>query len=128
MKKIIVLVSLFLLSCNSKETTPIPETTVPEATDSVIIKSQQSVKNLDSITNETTEKVTSNVEKLTQLVETYKTQTQVKVKVVKEVKQVVIHDTIYIEKKKNFWGREKTTTRAISDSSVVETADSTINE
>lgn len=127
MKKTIILALLFL-GCASKESTPILETTSIEKTDSIIIKSQQSAKNLDSITNETAEKVTSNVEKLTELVETYKIQTQTKIKVVKEVKQVVIHDTIYIEKKKNFWGKEKTTTKSASDSSVIETSDSTITE
>jgi hypothetical protein len=41
------------------------------------------------------------------------------------VKEKVRIDTVYIEKKKNFWGKEKTNTNVKSDSLVNESIDST---
>jgi hypothetical protein len=85
------------------------------------IEAQQSADELTAVTNETTEKVSNNVQKLTEQIKVYEMQT----KTIKAVKQVVIHDTIYIEKKKNFWGKEKTTINKVSDSTSMETTDST---
>lgn len=129
-KTIIALALLSLVGCKSNETsTPPPAEGAVAATpamdeaDSVIMKAQQSADELAAVTNETTEKVTTSVQKLTEQIKVYEQQT----KTVRAVKQVVIHDTIYIEKKKNFWGKEKTTISNVSDSSVNESVDTTSN-
>lgn len=129
-KTIIALALLSLVGCKSNETdTPPPAEGVVAASpvmdeaDSIIMKAQQSADELAAVTNETTEKVSNNVQKLTEQIKVYEQQT----KTVRAVKQVVIHDTIYIEKKKNFWGREKTTVSTASDSSVNESVDTTSN-
>jgi len=127
-KTIIALTLLLLVGCASDESAiPTEGVTsgapVMDETDSLIMKAQQSADQLTAVTNETTEKVTGNVEKLTEQIKIYETQT----KTIKAVKQVVIHDTIYIEKKKNFWGKEKTTINRASDSTSTETTDSTSN-
>lgn len=129
MKKIIIALTLLsILSCNTEETdTPPPaEGAVAEApamdeVDSVIMKAQQSADELAAVTNETTEKVSNNVQKLNEQIKVYEQQT----KTIKAVKQVVVHDTVYIEKKKNFWGKEKTTINKVSDSTTSESVDST---
>jgi hypothetical protein len=133
MKKLITLLTITLLaSCGNPSTTPtdndtmIPptESSAPlDEADSLIVKAQQSAMELDAVTNETTEKVTNNVEKLTELVKVYETKT----KTVKTAKQVVIHDTIYIEKKKNFWGKEKVNVSKSTDSATSEVIDTTSN-
>jgi hypothetical protein len=130
-KTIIALTLLSLVSCKSNEadTPPPAECTVTEApamdeADSVIMKAQQSADELNAVTNETTEKVSTNVQKLTEQIKVYELQT----KTIKAVKQVVIHDTVYVERTKNFWGREKTTvSNTASDSSITESVDTTIN-
>ncbi len=133
MKKLIALFAITLLvSCGNPSTTstdddttmPAVESSAPlDETDSLIAKAQQSAMELDAVTNETAEKVTGNVEKLTELVKVYETKT----KTVKTAKQIIIHDTIYIEKKKNFWGKEKTTVNTVTDSAATEVIDSTSN-
>jgi uncharacterized protein YcfL len=127
-KTIIALTMLLSVGCASNEpTTPVGSTAtevpVMDETDSLIIKAQQSADQLTTVTNETTDKVSNNVQKLTDQIKVYELQT----KTIKAVKQVVIHDTIYIEKKKNFWGKEKTTINRASDSISTETTDSTSN-
>jgi uncharacterized protein YcfL len=127
-KTIIALTLLSLVGCTSNETnTPPPvegavaEAPIMDEADSIIMKAQQSADELAAVTNETTEKVSSNVHKLTEQIKVYEQQT----KTIKAVKQVVVHDTVYIEKKKNFWGKEKTTINKVSDSTSTETTDST---
>jgi len=134
MKKLITLLTITLLvSCGNPSTTSTEtDTMIPPAesaptldeTDSLIAKAQQSAMELDAVTNETAEKVTGNVEKLTELVKVYETKT----KTVKTAKQIVIHDTIYIEKKKNFWGKEKVNVSKSTDSTSTELIDSTSNQ
>jgi hypothetical protein len=133
MKKLITLLTITLLaSCNNPSTTatdddtmiPPAESSAPlDEADSIIARAQQSAMDLENATNETTAKVTENVEKLTELVKVYETKT----KTVKAAKQTVIHDTIYIEKKKNFWGREKVNVSKVTDSTLTEVIDSTLN-
>jgi uncharacterized protein YcfL len=127
-KTIIALTMLLSVGCSSNEpTTPVGSTAtevpVMDETDSLIMKAQQSADQLTTVTNETADKVSNNVHKLTEQIKVYELQT----KTIKAVKQVVIHDTIYIEKKKNFWGKEKTTINRASDSTSTETTDSTSN-
>jgi hypothetical protein len=132
-KTIIALTLLSLVGCTSPNESDVPppaESAATEApamgaamdeTDSVIMKAQQSADELTAVTNETTDKVSSNVQKLTEQIKIYEQQT----KTIKAVKQVVVHDTVYIEKKKNFWGKEKTTVSRVSDSTASESVDST---
>lgn len=118
-KLMFLLAVLFVYSCTENPTTTTPEKTdtLLQQCDSVIMKSENSAALLDSVTTETAEKVGGNIDKLTELVRVYRTQN----KLVKTVKQVVIHDTVYIETKKNFWGKEKKKVTTSSDSSTIQT-------
>ena len=118
-KSMFLVAILFLYSCTENHTTTISEKTdtLLLHSDSAILKSETSAAKLYSVTNETAEKVGSNIDKLTELVREY----QIRSKTVRAVKEVVIHDTVYIETKKNFWGKEKKKITTSSDSSTIQT-------
>lgn len=115
-----ILIALLLTACTKN--TAVENVTETDSlfaqTDSIIIKTNKSGELLDSVTTVTTEKVSKNVNQLTQAITNYQSQlkTANKIKVV----QKVIHDTVYIETKKNFWGKTKKT--------VITKSDSTTNE
>jgi Flp pilus assembly CpaF family ATPase len=131
MKKIILIVSLFVISCNSK----LKETTIKtQAIDSVIQKSQHDLASAtiisnksDSVTKQTVTKVIHNIKFLNKEVEKYK-QIELLLKQTVATEKIVYKiDTVYIETKKNFWGKEKTNTTIKSDSIVNEKIDTTID-
>lgn len=114
-----LLAVLLLYSCIEN-----PTTTASEKTDTLLLQSgsimtssENSAALLDSVATETAEKVGNNIDKLTELVKVYQTQS----KTVRAVKEVIIRDTVYIETKKNFWGKEKKKVTTSSDSSTNET-------
>ena len=115
--KSILVASMLLAGCNHTETTPTEITKTDSllmASDSVILKAEQSTKLLDSVTTATTQKVNDNVNELEKTINVYETQ----IKSALKVKQVekIIHDTVYIETKKSFWGKTKTNITTKSDS------------
>ena len=129
MKKIILIVSLFIISCNSK----LKETTIEtQAIDSVIQKSQHDLDSAtiisnksDSVTKQTVTKVIHNIKFLNKEVEKYK-QIELLLKQTVTTEKIVYKiDTVYIETKKNFWGKEKTNTTIKSDSVITEKTDTT---
>ena len=125
-----VLVALAFAGCTSSETTT-PVMTRTDSlmieSDSVIAKAECSSKVLDSVTTATAEKVTGNVDELTKTITNYENQIKATIKL-KAVERI-IRDTVYIETKKSFWGKTKTSLSRKSDSSVSEseTVDTTQN-
>ena len=126
--------SLFVLAlgCSS------PKVEVPEElepVDTIILKSQNNiidVKQVDSTTDKVIEtKVIKAVEKIEVLTkEIIKVKGEnAKMKVMLKNPPVIrIVDTVYIEKKRNFWGKEKTNITVKSDSTSTESIDSTTIE
>lgn len=88
--------------------------------DSVVTESQLKLVKTDSISLASekliTEKINNTVEKITSL----EKEIEVARESVKNVKTITVRDTVYIETKKNFWGKEKTSTKSVTDSSVTE--------
>ena len=131
MRNIVFLISFFLLSCNENKT---DETTEPSSiTDSVLIKSQSNLiqsdsiqKKSDSTTKEQVIKVIREFKYLTNEVEKFKTERIQLMNVQNMVTEKIIYriDTVYIETKKNFWGKEKTSTSIKSDSTTTTNTDS----
>lgn len=132
MKKIIFFVGLIFLSCNGNiEELPI------EKVDSVYIESQKNLlesesisKKSDSVTKNQVVKIVKEIKYLTTEVEKYKTE---KILMLNELKlsqeNVKVRiDTVYIETKRNFWGKEKTTTSVKSDSTITSTIDSVLEK
>lgn len=129
MKKIILLISLFLFSCSQKEVLVENESVA----DTVLLNSQKNLQIADTISQKsdslTKGKVNNIIKQIIYLsyeVEKYKTEKLTLEKQLKVVNEKVIYrvDTVFIETQKNFWGKKKTTTTVNSDSSVIESLDS----
>ena len=123
MKKLLLIIGLFLFSCNN----PKEPVVAPVEIDSVLIKSQQNLvtsdsvqKKSDSTTKEQVVKVIREFKILTNEVERFKTERVQLMSLQNVSTEKVIYriDTVYIEVEKNFWGKKKTTTSVKSDSSI----------
>jgi len=130
MKNIILFIVFLLISCGNKEDNKIKNETVA-IVDSTIINSRNHImesdtvqKKSDSITHEKVVKVITKIKYLTKFVEKLKIEKLQLSKELKISKQNVRIDTVFIETKKSFWGREKKTITTKSDSQDVETIDS----
>lgn len=129
MKKIILLLSLFLFSCSQKELSIETE----NVADTILLNSEKNLHVADTVTQKsdslTRGKVNNIIKQIIYLsyeVEKYKTEKLTLEKQLKVVNEKVIYrvDTVFIETQKNFWGKKKTTTTINSDSSITESLDS----
>jgi hypothetical protein len=132
MKRLTLILGLFLFSCNNPEESVVS----PVEVDSVLIKSQQNLitsdsvqKKSDSTTKEQVIKVIREFKILTNEVEKFKTEKVQLMSLQKVNTEKIIYkiDTVYIEVEKNFWGKKKTTTSVKSDSSVSQNIDTSLS-
>jgi hypothetical protein len=132
MKKILFILSLFFISCNDLETSQ----KIIDGVDSVLIRSEQSLmtsdlihKKSDSTTKDAVVRVIKDFKYLKTEIEKYKTERIQLMSIQNLSTEKIIYriDTVYIETKKNFWGKEKTSTSVKSDSSTTTLIDTTIN-
>ena len=132
MNKLLLLLSvLFLFSCKSKKYEVVVDEKIIEADnvlensqkhfDTAIVVYQQS----DSVAKEKVVQIVKEISYLNVEVEKYKD--VLKNRTVASEKIVYKIDTVYIETKKNFWGKEKTNTTIKSDSLITEKID-TLNQ
>jgi regulator of replication initiation timing len=130
MKKLLLLPLLFLLGCANEEANDLAEDV---EVDTVLENSQKHLDTAtlvyhqsDSIAKEQVVKIVKEISYLNTEVEKYKEvlskQTIATEKIVYKI------DTVYIETKKNFWGKEKTNTTIKSDSVITEKIDTTQNQ
>lgn len=131
MKNILLIMFVLFISCSSKENNKTSDDFV-NSSDSVIINSVNNIKELDtiqrvsdSITEEKVVKVITDIKYLTKTVEKLKIEKLQLSKELKVSKQNVRIDTVFIETKKSFWGKEKKTVKIKSDIQIIETIDST---
>ena len=133
MKKIILFTVLFLTSCSQKIDTEVIDDI---STDSVLINSQSNLiqsdsiqKKSDSTTKEQVVKVIRDFQILNNEITKYKTERLTLMNQIQFTTEKVIYriDTVYIETKKNFWGKEKTQTSVKSDSTTMLNLDSSIS-
>jgi hypothetical protein len=129
MRTLSIILFLFITSCSPNETTP---TNQASETDSILAKSQSIISEAttiseksDSVTQRDVTRIVYKIKVLRDTVKAYQIERSVILNKLKTTKEIVRIDTVYIEKKKNFWGKEKTNVTVKSDSSVVEKADST---
>ena len=131
MKKLLLLSILFLFSCKDKGYEVTDEKIIE--TDNILENSQKHLDTAtvvynqsDSIAKEQVIKIVKEISYLNTEVEKYKEvlskQTIATEKIVYKV------DTVYIETKKNFWGKEKTNTTIKSDSVITEKVDTSQNQ
>ncbi len=132
MKYIFLILSLCLFSCSTSEVEP----EIVEV-DSVLLNSEQHLitsdsiqKKSDSTTKAQVIKVIREFKYLTNEVEKFKTERIQLMNVQNLTTEKIIYriDTVYIETKKNFWGKEKTSTSVKSDSSTTTNVDSIITK
>jgi len=120
--KTLLIVCLLLAGCGTQTETEVeaPKTTstadLLNTSDSVIANAERSSQILDSVTTATTEKVHDNIKVLTNTITNYETKIKAATKTITVEK--VIHDTVYIETKKSFWGKTKTNVTTKSDSTI----------
>jgi hypothetical protein len=126
MKNILLLCVLFLLSCNNESVETVTEG-IAEA-DSILEISQKHFDTSvivghqsDSITREKVIKVLTQIKFLSQEVNKYNNISKNEFFATEKIIYKI--DTVYIETKKNFWGKEKTNTVVKSDSSITEKTD-----
>jgi regulator of replication initiation timing len=128
MRKLLLLSVLFLFSCKNQNQEVITKQMVE--VDNILENSQKHFdtavivyKQSDSVAKEQVVKIVKEISYLNTEVEKYKEvlskQTIATEKIVYKI------DTVYIETKKNFWGKEKTNTTIKSDSVVTEKIDTT---
>jgi hypothetical protein len=129
MRKLLFLI-LFFTACVDSSNTNMMDTS---SIDSILINSKNNLDTAiivntksDSITKETIVKVVKEIKFLTNEVEKYKEINLLTSQKVATEKIIYRVDTIYIETKKNFWGKEKTSTSVKSDSIINEKIDTTI--
>ena len=116
MKKVLFFCVMFILGCRSEKVSDPIEVKIAEA-DSVIAHSEKVVVESFIVTKKVDSVVKHDIvqffDELQQAKEEVKS-----LKSVQKIEKVRI-DTVYIETKKNFWGKEKTKTTVISDSTVI---------
>lgn len=125
MKKIIIY-CLFIAGCHQ----PMQEKNTKISTaDSIIANSTRTLKAADSVgksSDTTTQtKINQTIEKIKYL-NNQLVVSKNEVNNLRTVSSVVRVDTVFIESKKNFWGKTKIKTNIVSDSTITEISDSSI--
>lgn len=126
MKVLYAIFVLLVVGCSNKQT----ETeTNYEKVDSILNSSKTTLIKSDSITKRSeaiiAKKIDRTVAKIQDLKEEATEAKNALNTASKVVKVIRVVDTVYIEKRRNFWGREKEKVTTVSDSTLVE--DSTID-
>lgn len=130
MKKLTPFIFFLLASCGNPE----PNSTLSnseETLDSVISKSSKNIqisdtvqKKSDSATEQKVGKIVKEIQYLTKFVEVLRIEKQNLSRELSVSKKTMRIDTVFIETKKNFWGKEKTKINTKSDSLLLEVIDS----
>ena len=135
MKKYLTFLILIIVSCNSPKN-DLQSTDINDTIDSVLIKSNKNMqvadtvqRRSDSSTKVKVFKVVTQIRYLTKEVEKFKTE---RISLMKELKlskeNVIVRvDTVFIETKKNFWGKEKTIVNTKSETTSTETIDTAVS-
>jgi hypothetical protein len=128
MKKLLFILAVLFASCSNEEIgVEAPSTAdiaLQKSAEAVASAHQVSVKS-DIATKKQITKVVFKIKYLTNEIVKFKTERLTLINQLSTVKEKVRIDTVYIEKKKNFWGKEKTSTTVKTDSLVNESIDST---
>jgi len=128
MKKLLFILAILSVGCSNQEigieAVSTADIALQKSAESVASAHQISVKS-DIATKKQITKVVFKIKYLTNEIVKFKTERLTLISQLSTVKEKVRIDTVYIEKKKNFWGKEKTNTTVKSDSLVNESVDST---
>ena len=113
-----------MISCSDEKKSKEVSDTTDKEVDSILYKSQINIVSSDSIIKKSdkaiSKKVKETLVQIADLKEEVKETKSALEKVIRNQKIIKVVDTIYIESKKNFWGKEKTSVKVISDSTILE--------
>jgi hypothetical protein len=127
MKKLLFALAILSIGCSNEQalvdTPSTADIALQKSAESVASAHQVSIKS-DVATKKQITKVVFKIKYLTNEIVKFKTERLTLINQLSTVKEKVRIDTVYIEKKKNFWGKEKTNTTVKSDSLVNESVDS----
>lgn len=122
---------VLLFSCSPKENNKTSDNLL-NSSDSVLVNSVNNIKVCDTVqrvsdsfTQNKVGEVITKIKYLNSTVEKLRIEKQLLTKELKVSKQNVRIDTVFIETRKSFWGKEKKTIKTKSDAQSVETIDST---
>jgi len=115
MRKVLLICALVIAGCSSEKTVESTEAKLAEA-DSVIAHSQEIVKHAFIVNEKADSIVKEDVAKVVNEIKAMNLEVQ-GLRAIQKIEKVRI-DTVYIETKRNFWGKEKTKTTVVSDSIV----------
>jgi hypothetical protein len=128
MKKLLFALAILSIGCSNEQvlvdTPSTADIALQKSAESVASAHRVSVKS-DIATKKQITKVVFKIKYLTNEIVKFKTERLTLISQLSTVKEKVRIDTVYIEKKKNFWGKEKTSTTVKSDSLVNEKINST---
>jgi len=116
MKKVLFFCVMFILGCSSEKVSDPIEVKIAEA-DSVIAHSEKVVVESFTVTKKVDSVVKHDIVKVFDELQQAKEEVK-SLKSVQKIEKIRI-DTVYIETKRNFWGKEKTKTTVVSDSTVI---------
>ena len=128
MKKLLFALALLSIGCSNEQAlvdTPSTADIALQKSAEVVASAHQVAVKSDIATKKQITKVVFKIKYLTNEIVKFKTERLTLISQLSTVKEKVRIDTVYIEKKKNFWGKEKTNTTVKSDSLVNESVDST---
>ena len=127
MKKLLFALALLSIGCSNEQVlvdTPSTADIALQKSAEVVASAHQVAVKSDIATKKQITKVVFKIKYLTNEIVKFKTERLTLINQLSTVKEKVRIDTVYIEKKKNFWGKEKTSTTIKSDSLVNESIDS----
>jgi hypothetical protein len=136
MKKYVTLLLFLFVSCNNPKN-DLQWEDINDKSDSVLMKSNKDILDADTIQRKSDSstkvkvfKVVTQIKYLTKEVEKFKTE---RINLMNELKlskeNVIVRiDTVFIETKKNFWGKEKTSINVTSETKSTEIIDSFLSE
>ena len=127
MKKLLFALALLSIGCSDEQVlvdTPSTADIALQKSAEVVASAHQVAVKSDIATKKQITKVVFKIKYLTNEIVKFKTERLTLINQLSTVKEKVRIDTVYIEKKKNFWGKEKTSTTVKSDSLVNESIDS----
>lgn len=130
MKAFYITIILLFIGC-STDKTRIKIEDKYQSVDSIINQSNINIVNSDSVNRESEKAVAKKVDQTVHKIDDLKEEVLVLKQEIEvsrmAVKTVYKIDTVYIETKKNFWGKEKTNTTIKSDSNITEVVDTLKN-
>lgn len=136
MKKYITFLLFLLVSCNN-QINDSKSKQVQDESDSVLMRSNENIqvadtiqKKSDSTTKSKVDKVVTQIRFLTKEVDKFKTERITLMNELKLAKEntIVRIDTVFVETKKNFWGKEKISVNTKSETKSTEITDSILSE